>query len=103
MAIGPGDLLGRFKIEEPIGEGGWGPSTAPLIRSSDVTWRSRSSSGSRTTRKRARFDREARVIAALDHPAAVHVYEAGTPTAVDSAQAPWRVAPALRLAWVLAS
>lgn len=74
----PGDRVGRYVLEAPLGEGGGG-----------VVWRARQSDLDRLValkrlrreltgpRERARFEREARVAGALDHPSAVAIYELG--------------------------
>jgi eukaryotic-like serine/threonine-protein kinase len=78
MGLSAGDRLDRFTIEGLLGRGGMGV----VYRATDPRL------GRRVAIKllegltadspaRARFDREARLIASLDHPAAVHVYEAG--------------------------
>ena len=51
-------------------QAGWATSTVRAIRRSAATWRSRfcRMSSRRTPNRRARFEREARLLAALNHP-----------------------------------
>ena len=63
-------VLGRTRLARSSAPAGWATSTARAIRSSGATWRSRfcRTSSRRMPDRRARFEREARLLAALNHP-----------------------------------
>src|SRR5277367_1964392 len=73
MFLAPGEKLGPYEILEPIGEGGMGE-----------VYRARDPRLNRTVAIKVskesfseRFDREARAIAALNHPHIRHLYDVG--------------------------
>ena len=73
-----GDRIGRYVLEAPLGEGGggvvWRAHQPELDRRVAIKRLRRELAG---PRERARFEREARVAGALDHPSAVAIYELG--------------------------
>lgn len=73
-----GDRVGRYVLETPLGEGGggivWRAHQPDLDRHVALKRLRRELTG---PRERARFEREARVAGALDHPSAVAIYELG--------------------------
>jgi serine/threonine-protein kinase len=78
MALSRGDRIDRFTIEALLGQGGMGAVYRALDPRLGRRVAIKLLDGlASDAQARARFDREARLIAALDHPAAVHVYEAG--------------------------
>jgi eukaryotic-like serine/threonine-protein kinase len=73
MALRPGDKLGRYQLISPIGEGGMGE-----------VWKARDTQLDRDVALKvskddftARFDREARAIAAFNHPNICTLYDIG--------------------------
>ncbi len=78
MAPAAGECIDRFVIEGLLGRGGMGAVYRALDPRLGRRVAIKLLEGLTTdATARARFDREARLIAALDHPAAVHVHEAG--------------------------
>jgi eukaryotic-like serine/threonine-protein kinase len=73
MELKSGDMLGRYQLVSPIGEGGmgevWKARDTQLDR--DVALKVSKSEFS------ARFEREARVIAAFNHPNICQLYDVG--------------------------
>jgi eukaryotic-like serine/threonine-protein kinase len=73
MELRPGDKLGRYQLISPIGEGGMGE-----------VWKARDTQLDRDVALKvsknaftARFDREARAIAAFNHPNICQIYDVG--------------------------
>ena len=73
MELKPGDKLGRYQLLSPIGEGGMGE-----------VWKARDTQLDRDVALKvskaaftARFDREARAIAAFNHPNICQIYDVG--------------------------
>ena len=73
MALGAGDKLGPYEILEPIGKGGMGE-----------VWKARDTRLDRTVAIKVsqekfseRFEREARAVAALNHPNICQLYDVG--------------------------
>jgi len=76
MALTPGRRLGPYEIVAPLGAGGMGEvyraRDARLNR--DVAIKALPEEFARDPERRARFDREARVLAALNHPNITAIY-----------------------------
>ncbi|MEU0540300.1 serine/threonine-protein kinase [Nocardia sp. NPDC005978] len=79
MSIGPGSLVGGYRIERVIGAGGMG--TVYLAKHPELPRRDAikvlSAQYSTDPEYRARFEREANLAAALDHPNIVSIYNRG--------------------------
>ncbi|MFE6862770.1 serine/threonine-protein kinase [Nocardia sp. NPDC057668] len=79
MSIGPGSLVGGYRIERVIGAGGMG--TVYLAKHPELPRRDAlkvlSTQYSQDTEYRARFEREANLASALDHPNIVSIYNRG--------------------------
>jgi len=80
MPLTPGSRLGPYEVKEPIGGGGMGEVyrayDARLRR--DVALKILPASVTSDLSRRQRFELEARVVAALNHPNIVSVYDVGT-------------------------
>jgi eukaryotic-like serine/threonine-protein kinase len=76
MSLAPGDHLGPFEIAAPIGEGGMGKvylaHDTNLKR--DVAIKVLPDSVAHDAERLARFEREARLLAALNHPNIAHIH-----------------------------
>jgi len=76
-SIGPGTVLGRYRLLEPIGEGGmgevWKAHDANLDRVVAIKMLLRGAVGDATARER--FRREARVLSRLSHPGIATVFD----------------------------
>ena len=82
MALTAGTRLGPYEITAQIGVGGMGE----VYRATDTNLVARSPSRfcptpSRTTRSLARFEREAKTLASLNHPNIAQIYGLEKPTA----------------------
>src|SRR6204780_3931005 len=73
MELKPGQKFGRYQLVSPIGEGGMGE-----------VWKARDSQLDRDVALKvskdafvARFDREARAVAAFNHPNICQIYDVG--------------------------
>ncbi len=78
MLLREGDRIDRFTVEALLGRGGMGVVYRALDPRLERRVAIKLLEGlAADSPARARFDREARLIASLDHPAAVHVDEAG--------------------------
>ena len=77
--IASGVEVSGYRVDELIGRGGMGRSTARGTSDSSGTWRSRSSYPDYADDDafRERLLRESRLAASLDHPNVVPVYDAG--------------------------
>ena len=79
MPLDPGTRLGPYKILTPIGAGGMGEvyraHDARLAR--DVALKILPTEVATDSSRRARFEQEARAVAALNHPNIVAVYDVG--------------------------
>ncbi|MGV9409156.1 serine/threonine-protein kinase [Nocardia sp. NPDC003693] len=79
MSIGPGSLVGGYRIERVLGAGGMG--TVYLAKHPELPRRDAikvlSAQYSTDPEYRARFEREANLAAALDHPNIVSIYNRG--------------------------
>src|ERR1700730_5308304 len=73
MSISIGDKLGPYEILEPIGKGGMGA----VYRARDTRLNREVSVKVSAERFSERFEREARAIAALNHPNICHLYDVG--------------------------
>ena len=80
MSIAPGAQIGRYEVIEPIGAGGMGEvyraHDSRLRR--DVALKTIPEGVTGDASRRARFEREARALAALNHPNILNVYDAET-------------------------
>ena len=80
MPLLPGMLLGPYKVEAPLGKGGMGEvyraKDARLGR--DVAIKVLPANLNDPAASLARFDREARVLAALSHPNILSIFDVGT-------------------------
>ena len=79
MPLAPGDRLGPYEILSPLGAGGMGE-----------VWKARDTRLGRTVaikqlkgQHTARFEQEARAIAALNHPHICQIYDVGPDYLVD--------------------
>src|SRR6266849_6146020 len=76
MQLAPGERLGLFEILAPIGSGGMGevyrPRDTKLKR--DVALKVLPEAVARDPGRMARFQREAEVLASLNHPNIAHIY-----------------------------
>jgi eukaryotic-like serine/threonine-protein kinase len=85
MALSPGTKLGPYQIVAPIGAGGMGE----VYRARDtrldrtVAIKVLSSALAVTSELKARFEREARAISALNHPHICHLYDVGSENGAD--------------------
>ena len=79
MPLPAGTKLGPYEIQSPLGSGGMGEvyraKDARLGR--EVALKILPESFARDPDRRARFEREARTVAALSHPNIVALYEVG--------------------------
>jgi eukaryotic-like serine/threonine-protein kinase len=80
MLTGPGTVIGRYKILEPIGEGGYGTvfmaeQTTPVQRRVALKI---IKAGMDTRQVIARFEAERQALAVMDHPNIAKVFDAGT-------------------------
>ena len=73
----PGDLLGSYEVLEPLGSGGMGEVYRARDRrlGRDVAIKVLPAESVSDTRRRARFNREARAISALNHPNIVTIHD----------------------------
>ncbi|QLY31872.1 serine/threonine-protein kinase [Nocardia huaxiensis] len=79
MAIGPGSVVGGYRIERVLGAGGMGTvflAKHPILPRRDAI-KVLSAQYSADQEFRGRFEREANLAAALDHPNVVAVYNRG--------------------------
>jgi serine/threonine protein kinase len=85
MALAPGKKLGPYEIQSPLGAGGMGEvyraRDARLER--DVALKVIRPEVAADPERRARFEREAKTVAALSHPNIVALYEVGNADGVD--------------------
>ncbi len=72
-----GDRIGRYVLQEPLGEGGGGVVWRALQPELDRVVALKQLRAFASDEARARFEREARVAGALDHPHAIAIYELG--------------------------
>src|ERR1700745_2500551 len=79
MSLGPGTLLGPYEILAPLGAGGMGEvyraRDAKLNR--DVAIKILPEALASDASARARFEREARAVAALSHPNVLSIFDFG--------------------------
>jgi serine/threonine protein kinase/Tol biopolymer transport system component len=85
MALAPGDTLGPYDILSPLGSGGMGAVYRARDRrlQRDVAVKVLREDGPLDDAARARFEREARSIAALNHPHICAVYDVGADHGTD--------------------
>ena len=80
MALAPGTRLGVYEVTAQIGAGGMGEvykaRDARLQR--DVAVKVLPTSVARDPEQRARFEREARAVAALSHPNVLAIFDTGS-------------------------
>ena len=79
MALTSGDNLGPYEIQSPLGVGGMGEvyRARDTRLGRDVALKILHSEVASDPERRARFEREARTVAALNHPNIVGLYEVG--------------------------
>ena len=73
MSLAPGTKLGPYEIVEPIGKGGMGE----VYKGYDPRLRRDVAIKISAERFNERFDREARAVAALNHPNICQIYDVG--------------------------
>src|SRR4029078_11224551 len=80
MSLQAGTRLGPYEIVDAIGAGGMGEvyRARDLKLQRDVALTVLPEAFSGDTRRLARFEREAKALAALNHPNVAHVYDADT-------------------------
>src|SRR6202163_1367783 len=74
MALSPGDKLGPYEIIEPIGKGGMGE----VWKAHDPRLNRDVAIKVSAVQFSERFEREAKAIAALNHPNICQIYDIGT-------------------------
>ncbi|MEW6757298.1 MAG: protein kinase [Acidobacteriota bacterium] len=77
--LGPGMLLGHYRIESPLGAGGMGEvfRARDLRLGRDVAIKVLPRAFSQDAERVARFEREARVLASLNHPNLLVIHDVG--------------------------
>ncbi|HVQ42526.1 MAG TPA: serine/threonine-protein kinase, partial [Vicinamibacterales bacterium] len=80
MSLSPGSRLGRYEILNPLGAGGMGEvyRARDTRLDRDVAIKILPESVARDPERLARFDREAKAVAALSHPNILALHDAGT-------------------------
>jgi hypothetical protein len=80
MPLSPGSRLGRYEILNPLGAGGMGEvyRARDTRLDRDVAIKILPESVARDPERLARFDREAKAVAALSHPNILALHDAGT-------------------------
>src|SRR6476661_8231766 len=80
MPLNPGRRLGRYEVLGPLGAGGMGEvyRARDTRLERDVALKILPESVAADPDRLARFDREAKSVAALSHPNIVALYDAGT-------------------------
>src|SRR5437764_14022135 len=83
MALSPGTRLGPYEIVEPLGAGGMGEvyRACDTRLQRDVAVKVLHDEVAASPERRARFEREARAVAALAHANIVTVYDVGEDSA----------------------
>src|SRR6266511_4870902 len=78
MALQPGTRLGNFEVLDPLGKGGMGEvyRARDTRLGRDVAIKVLPESFARDPARAARFEREARLLAAVNHPAIAAIYGA---------------------------
>jgi serine/threonine protein kinase len=79
LSLPPGTIIGRYKLLEPIGEGGYGvvfmaEQTSPVVRNVALKI---IKAGMDTRQVIARFEAERQALALMDHPNIAKVFDAG--------------------------
>jgi serine/threonine protein kinase len=94
MTLSAGTKLGPYEIQSPLGAGGMGEvyrvTDARLER--DVALKVLRPEVAADPERRARFEREAKTVAALSHPNIVALYEVGNADGVEYTVSPVRQA-----------
>ncbi|MCH9683500.1 MAG: serine/threonine protein kinase, partial [Deltaproteobacteria bacterium] len=75
--VAPGQILGRFQVLEPVGQGGMGTVFSAHDERLDRKVALKVIRGDGDPRRRARMLREAQALAKLSHPNVVAIYEVG--------------------------
>src|SRR5580658_5779319 len=80
MALAPGTKLGPYEIQSPLGEGGMGEvyRAKDTRLGRDVAIKVLPEKLARDAERLQRFETEARVIAALNHPNILSIHDIGT-------------------------
>src|SRR5271154_5618734 len=105
MPLGTGDKLGPYEIVSPIGSGGMGD----VFRAKDTRLNREVAIKFSKEQFSERFEREARTIAALNHPNICHLYDVGPNYLVmelvegESPRGPLPLEEALRIAHQIAN
>ena len=83
MSLSPGTRIGSYEVLGTIGAGGMGEvyRARDTKLGRDVALKILPELFALDADRRARFEREARTLAALNHPNIAHVYDAGTDAA----------------------
>jgi serine/threonine protein kinase len=84
MSLSAGNKLGPYEILAPLGAGGMGEvyRARDTRLQRDVALKILTEATSGNAERRARFEREARAVAALNHPNIVSIYDVGTESGV---------------------
>src|SRR5580698_3917987 len=85
MSLAPGTKLGPYEIASPLGAGGMGEvyRARDTRLDRDVALKILRSEIAGDSDRRARFEREAKTVAALSHPNIVALYEVGNADGVE--------------------
>src|SRR5436853_3172344 len=92
MALGPGTRLGPYELLSPIGSGAMGDvyRARDTRLNRDVAIKVLPPAFARDPDRLARFEREARAVAAINHPNILAVHDIGSADIVDPDQTPVR-------------
>ncbi len=79
LALSPGDLVGPYEIVAPLGKGGMGEvyRARDVRLAREVALKVLPETGANDAETLARFEREARAVAALNHPNILSIHDTG--------------------------